>query len=35
MRFVHMADIHFDSPFTTLNRIENLSFLNEIERLTS
>lgn len=32
MKFVHIADLHFDSPFTTLNRIENLSNIRRLEQ---
>ena len=32
MKFVHIADMHFDSPFTSLARIENLSNLRRLEQ---
>ena len=32
MKFVHIADLHFDSPFTALNRIENLSNIRRLEQ---
>ena len=32
MRFVHIADLHFDSPFTALNRIDNLSNIRRLEQ---
>lgn len=32
MKFVHIADLHFDSPFRTLNRIENLSNIRRLEQ---
>lgn len=35
MKFVHIADIHFDSPFTSLNRIDNLSNIRRLEQRES
>ena len=32
MRFVHIADMHFDIPFTTLNNKEDLSEKRRIEQ---
>ena len=32
MRFIHMADMHFDSPFTVLNKWENLGDLRRLEQ---
>ena len=32
MKFVHMADMHFDSPFTSLSRIEGLSDTRRLEQ---
>lgn len=32
MKFVHIADMHFDSPFTGLNVIENLSHVRRLEQ---
>lgn len=32
MKFVHIADMHFDSPFTALNRIENLGMKRRLEQ---
>lgn len=32
MKFVHIADLHFDSPFTSLNRVENLSDIRRLEQ---
>ena len=32
MKFVHIADMHFDSPFTSLGRIEGLSDIRRIEQ---
>lgn len=32
MKFVHMADMHFDSPFTSLGRIEGLSDIRRLEQ---
>ena len=29
MKFVHIADMHFDSPFTSLGRIEGLRDIQE------
>ena len=29
MKFVHIADMHFDSPFTTLRKIEGLSDIED------
>lgn len=35
MKFVHIADLHFDSPFTSLNRIDNLSNIRRLEQRES
>ena len=32
MKFVHIADMHFDSPFTTLRKIEGLSDIRRLEQ---
>lgn len=32
MKFVHIADMHFDSPFTSLGRIEGLSDIRRLEQ---
>lgn len=32
MKFVHIADLHFDIPFTSLNRIQNLSNIRRLEQ---
>lgn len=32
MRFIHMADMHFDSPFTVLSNWENLGDLRRLEQ---
>ena len=32
MRFIHIADMHFDTPFTFLGEIENLGDLRRIEQ---
>ena len=32
MRFVHIADMHFDIPFTSLNAVENLGEKRRIEQ---
>lgn len=32
MKFVHIADMHFDSPFTSLSRIDNLSNIRRLEQ---
>lgn len=32
MKFVHIADMHFDSPFTSLSRIEGLSDTRRLEQ---
>lgn len=32
MKFVHMADMHFDQPFSGLNTIENLSNIRRLEQ---
>ena len=32
MKFVHIADMHFDSPFTSLGRIEGLSDMRRLEQ---
>ena len=32
MRFVHMADIHFDSPFTVLASKNNLANIRRLEQ---
>lgn len=32
MKFVHIADMHFDSPFTGLNTLENLGDIRRLEQ---
>ena len=32
MRFIHMADMHFDTPFTFLNSKDNLGDLRRLEQ---
>ena len=32
MKFVHVADMHFDQPFSGLNAIENLSDIRRLEQ---
>ena len=32
MRFIHMADMHFDSPFTVLSSREELGELRRLEQ---
>lgn len=32
MKFVHIADMHFDSPFTSLNRVEKLGDIRRLEQ---
>ncbi len=32
MKFVHIADMHFDSPFTSLGKIEGLSDIRRLEQ---
>ena len=32
MRFIHMADVHFDSPFTVLASRENLANERRLEQ---
>ena len=32
MRFIHMADIHFDSPFTVLASRNNLANIRRLEQ---
>ena len=32
MRFIHMADMHFDSPFTVLSNKEELGDLRRLEQ---
>ncbi len=32
MKFVHIADMHFDSPFTGLNTIENFGMIRRLEQ---
>ena len=32
MKFVHIADMHFDSPFTSLGRIQGLSDIRRLEQ---
>ena len=32
MKFVHIADMHFDTQFDNLNRIENLSENRRLEQ---
>lgn len=32
MKFVHIADLHFDIPFTSLNRVQNLSNIRRLEQ---
>ena len=32
MRFVHMADIHFDTPFTFLNSQNNLGNIRRLDQ---
>lgn len=32
MKFVHIADMHFDSPFTSLNRIDGLGNMRRLEQ---
>lgn len=32
MNFVHIADMHFDSPFTTLNSVDNLGDIRRLEQ---
>ena len=32
MKFVHIADMHFDAPFTSLNSVENLGEKRRIEQ---
>ena len=32
MKFVHIADMHFDAPFTSLNAVENLGEKRRLEQ---
>ena len=32
MRFIHMADMHFDTPFTFLNSKEDLGNIRRLEQ---
>ena len=32
MKFVHISDLHFDIPFSSLSRIENLSNIRRLEQ---
>ena len=32
MNFVHIADMHFDSTFTTLNSVDNLGDIRRLEQ---
>ena len=32
MKFVHIADVHFDQPFSDLSKVENLSDIRRLEQ---
>ena len=32
MKFIHMADMHFDSPFVNLSQIDTLGDLKRLEQ---